>query len=144
MPPTPKLKAKIINGKITFDNLFQQKLYYDSLKKLESKTVSLTLGEWRNTRSIQENRYYWGVIIRIFEDYIGNKDNQSGDAHEHLTSQFLKYRKKDPITGRYRTYIKSTSDLTTKEFEDYCSTCRTYLNSTFGLCVPQPNEFEIF
>lgn len=134
-----KIKATISNRQFSFD-IQNQTLLSQEMQKLDGQEVVLTLDKKRNTRSNAENRYYYGVIIPIFNDYIGNKDNQSSDAHDHLKYQFLRFRVRDKITKRFRTYIKSTAELTSLEFENYCSQCRAYLNTEFGLIVPQPNE----
>lgn len=104
----------------------------------EGKKVSVTVAEVKQQRSINQNNYYWGVIIPIASDEMGVTPVE---AHHLLGDEFLRYEKvtKDGIR---RTMIRSTSDLNTAEAEDYYTQCRQFMSREFNAYIPLPNEVE--
>lgn len=138
----------------------QRKLEYDRsefvrlLSKFKPGEYEITFGvvqyhkETKN-RSAQQNRYYWGVIIKhaaaCFSDSRGESVSPD-EAHEELK------RHCNPILV-VRTSIKtgevitefvggSTKELLTDKFDEYCARCRVWLNEWFGVYIPLPNETE--
>lgn len=84
-------------------------------------------------RSNQENKYYWGVVLPIVADYMG--DNVEA-AHNALRMIFLNDNSKKIDT------IKSTSTLTVTEFEEYMSKIRIYMSMEHDVYIPKPCEVD--
>lgn len=93
-------------------------------------------------RSNQQNSYYWGVIIRELSEHTGYT---SDEIHEVLKYKFISY----PIVFHHKEiqsrdeeiYVcKSTTELDTKEMEDYLSKIRTWASAELGVWIPEPNE----
>lgn len=90
-------------------------------------------------RSLPENRYYFGVVLKILSDELGYSVNE---VHE-LTKQmflseviFLKTKE-----GVKEIHIpKSTTNLKTVEFEEYLSSIRQWASMELGIYIPTPNE----
>jgi hypothetical protein len=82
-------------------------------------------------RSLNQNRYYWGVIIDLFAQNTGYTKDES---HQELATLFLSYE------SHGKKWVRSTTSLDTKEFEDYTEKCRTWMNDMLGIHVPLPNE----
>jgi hypothetical protein len=82
-------------------------------------------------RSLNQNNYYYGVIIQLIVDFTGE---DASVVHEYLKWQFLR----DDSTPISRT--KSTTNLSTVEAEDYYMKCRRWAFDTFGIFIPIPNE----
>lgn len=91
----------------------------------------LEINKSKNKRSLNQNKYYWGVVIQIFSDHTGHIPEE---CHQWLTEKFLQY------TNNGRQFTKSTKQLDTKEFEEYTEKCRQYLWHEFELHIPLPNE----
>jgi len=91
----------------------------------------LEINRSKNKRSLNQNKYYWGVVIAIFSDYTGFENEE---CHQMLTEKFLQYTKSG------REFTKSTKQLDTKEFEQYTEKCRLWLWHEFELHIPLPNE----
>lgn len=88
--------------------------------------------QWaKSKRSLNQNSYYWGVIIDLFAQNTGYSKDES---HQELTSMFLKYE------AHGKPFVRSTTSLDTKEFEDYAEKCRVWMNDMLGIHVPLPNE----
>lgn len=97
----------------------------------------------KKQRSGNQNRYYFGVMVDLISEYTGFTRNE---LHEVLKHKFLRKTlwipKKDGVKEQsIITY--STTDLTTKQFEDYLSEIRQWASSDLGLFLPEPNE-EIY
>lgn len=119
--------GKILRGVIQCD--YTDK-YEEFLRTLEGKEVELDLRRLYRRRSTHQNRWYWGVIIAEIAGYTGYS---SDEAHEAMKWMFLKVEPDGlPPT------VKSTKDLTTMEFADYCESVRLWANETLGLDIPDP------
>ena len=81
----------------------------------------------KQNRSLNANRYYRGVVLKMIADL--TEDNQ-----QDLHNQF----KKEYCGGR------STSELNTKEFHEYISKIRAWARKELALRIPEPNEPPIF
>jgi len=68
----------------------------------------------------------------MLSDEIGYSDEEMHDA---LKWKFLQKQGKIPTT-------RSTSDLSTVEYEDFLSKVRMWASSDLGLYIPTPNEVE--
>lgn len=96
-----------------------------------SGEVELTVKPPIKHRSSPENRYYWSVIIQMISDETGASPE---DVHQEMKRMFLRVGgEKIPIT-------KSTTELSTTEFEDYVSKIRMWAASFLNLTIPLPNE----
>jgi len=83
------------------------------------------------TRSEKQNRYYWGVVLKIMGDDIGYLPDE---CHQLMGKQFLKYESK----GEW--FIKSTTKLKTGEMEEYLENVRRFAAMELHINIPTPNE----
>lgn len=131
-----KWPAEVRGGKIHVNARKEFDEYI--IANFEDKKVSLTVAEVKKQRSINQNNYYWGVIIPIASDEMGVTPME---AHHILGDEFLRYEKA-LSDGRKRTMVRSTSDLNTAEAEDYYTQCRQFMSKEFNCYVPVPNEVD--
>jgi hypothetical protein len=82
-------------------------------------------------RSLNQNRYYWGVVVDLFAQNTGYTKEES---HQELASLFLAYE------AHGKRFARSTTTLTTLEFEQYTEKCRMWMQENLGIHVPLPNE----
>jgi len=85
----------------------------------------------KKIRSLPQNKYYWGVVVKILGSHIGYT---SDEMHQILASKFLSYRK---MNGEF---VKSTTKLNTWEFENYLDKCRQWASGEMQVHIPLPNE----
>lgn len=90
------------------------------------KKAHLVAKEAEDDRSVQQNRFYWGVVLtQIAEQARVNGQRYAGEAwHELFKRQFLGYRfKKVMVAGRRRKTVsrvlRSTTDLTVRQMSKY-------------------------
>ncbi len=62
------------------------------------------------------------------------------EAHDYLKCLFLKRGVK--VKGKRYEIIKSTSLLSTEEFEAYAEKCRQWASAELNVYIPLPNEIE--
>lgn len=109
--------------------------FLNTVAKYEGKEIVLTLRPASTIRSKAENRYYWGVVIRMVSEEMGILDEE---AHDYLKSLFLKVGVEK--NGKRWEITRSTTTLSIPEFEDYVEKCREWASSELNIVVPLPNE----
>lgn len=116
---------------------FQNPAYYRNLlRKFESdKKVSVTIENLRSHRSLQQNRYLWGVVYPIIAEVTGYTVNE---LHEWARAQYL-----EPLVIRIgdvtRQITRSTTELSKGEMVEYIDNL-ILLGSELGCHVPSPEE----
>ena len=126
----PIFLGRIDKGKLILPLQDQFDTYLLTLEGLE---VEVIVRKPKKPRSKQENRYYWGVVIKLLSEATGyNQD----EMHEALRMLFLVDRS-DLIPT-----LKSTAFLTVEEFEEYLSTIRMWASQSLNCYIPLPNEVE--
>lgn len=96
----------------------------------------------RDTRSLRQNAWYWSCIVAPLADFLAAQDYELcsiGDAHEILKAKFLTDPVVNPATGEVvASRTRSTTDLTTAEFANYCDRARAWLWDFFGIHTNDP------
>lgn len=98
----------------------------------EGKHVEVVLRARRRQRSLPQNNFYWAAIVTALAEETGHTPME---IHEALKHQFL-----SRVEGKLEI-TRSTADLTTAEFSEYCERCRV-LAAELGVNVPNPGEYE--
>ena len=93
---------------------------------------------YKKGRSSQSNKYYWGVVLKVFGDFMGEEPE---DLHELFKLRFLGTVERN-VMGSTLQVAKSTTSLTTKEFNDYIDKIRATAIE-MGCHIPDPSEFGL-
>ena len=127
-----KFLAKVEGGEIKH---FEPSKFKQLLLDLEGFVIQLQIGKNVKDRSSNQNKYYWGVVIKIIAKETGQDEET---IHETMKMLFLQ----DHIilNGEEVVTLKSTAKLTTIEMEDYMAKIRTWCSKKLNLYVPTPNE----
>ena len=92
-------------------------------------------------RSNPQNRYYWGVVVSLISDSIGYTRDE---VHEMLKHKFLTSMESIKNTRTGISYLipkeKSTTQLDTKEWEQFMSEIREWSSMALNIFIPEPNE----
>lgn len=125
-----KIYGKVEGGIINYDD----KALMDSwLAKNEGREIRADFSRRnKKDRSLEQNSYYWGVLIKLIADEIGEDDHDA--IHEFLKVKFLAF------DSLFILKFRSTADLSTVEFEDYCAKIRSWAWQFLGVFLPKPNE----
>lgn len=105
--------------------------------------VRVTVEKIYRKRSLEQNAYYFGVVINEFcEGYTettGEKITQM-QAHEILKHKFNFKEFVNQQTGEVLNVPQTTSELTTTQFMEYIEECRRFIAEWFNRYVPAPGE----
>lgn len=115
----------------------------NAIKSFENSDVILTLEKPKKKRSSPQNRYYHGLLIPLMQsgakDLFGEVWSMT-KSHEHLKSKFLFHESVNQKTGEIIQTPKSTTELTTTDWEVYMTEIRIYLLQDFDINAPEPNQ----
>jgi hypothetical protein len=126
--------AEVVNGKLQINN----QMLWDKMLYNLSGTVQVTIDKRRRARSMPQNKYYWGVVIKVLLDFMGDVEpGADEELRNYLCSQFLIDR------SRKIPRVLSTSSLSTKEFEDYLEKIRVWSAKELQVFIPLPGEIEL-
>lgn len=121
----------------TIQNEAELAVAFQYAKRLLSETqkINIEIQKQKMTRSIRQNRYYWGVVLKIVADELGYFPEE---MHHCFATMFLK--KIIKIGDREVETYNSTTRLKTDEFEDYLEKIRIFAAKELGIIIPLPNE----
>lgn len=113
---------------------YQREAFLSAMSRYKRSTiVGVIVKQYRKIRSIQQNRYYWGVIVKMLAEHCGYSDEE---MHESLKDKFLSIY--DPETDLKK--IGSTTELTTVEFIKYNETIKRWASTFHHLVIPDPKQ----
>jgi hypothetical protein len=126
----PIFRGIIKEGKIKFDDPSR---YLVHLSNLEGQRFELTIEKERRGRTLNQNSYYWSVIIEILGNHFGY---EAEEMHEALKIKFLKkHEDTDLVT------VGSTTKLSTKEFGEYLDKIMRWAATEHQCYIPEAGEF---
>lgn len=123
----PIFRAKVENGKLTGLPV----KFNSYLETLEGKYVEVKVQKERSQRSLNQNAYYWGVVIELLANTTGYTPDE---MHEVCRYQFLKSVNRDGLE-----YVQSTATLSTVDFEHYLENIKQWAGM-LNIIIPDPNE----
>lgn len=131
---TPIFYGIAENGRLKIDKRDRFQKYLNTLKGRVILTLQRSTPKME--RSTSQNRYYWGVLIRMVADEMGHL--VPDDAHDFMKRLFLK--RGIDFKGKRYEVVGSTASLDTIEFEKYLDRCRQWAAQELNLVIPLPNE----
>lgn len=132
----PNLSFEIKDGKVV-----GRELLWDSVKRFfhtiqaDGRFIWPMPEKEKKNRSIQQNKYYHGVVCKLVAGYTGYTPDES---HQEMAKLFLSYEKNG------KRFVKSTTKLKTVEFEEYMESCRRFAAMELQIYIPLPNENSNF
>jgi hypothetical protein len=135
----------IFHGHVAVEklHLYNKGGFRESLPHFEGWEVSLTLHERITTRSSKQNRYYWGVVVPLIRQGLkeaGYRGVTKAATHKLLKSLMLKDELVNEQTGEIMTFEGSTTNLSTKQFNEFTDAVRQWAAEQLGINIPEPNE----
>ena len=124
------------------------KLRAEVAARLKGKQIEAIFRKKKKTRSSEQNRYYWGVVVRMvaegFAD-LGNPISPSSEEDLHTVHEYLKRRFLKPITaadanGEVHELGYSTANLSTSEMMDYIAQVQQFAAEFLNVAIPAPGE----
>ena len=132
-----KYFGKVDDGKLT---IFQRNDMVSGLQNLGSGFVEIII-RLAGKRSSPQNRYYWGAMLPIVKEGLKGVGIEMSKEQTH---EMLKYKfiKREFITsdGDILQIIGSTTELSTKEFNEYIESIQIWSAEYLNVNIPDPNE----
>lgn len=105
--------------------------WQQQLEGLRSKRVKVELKRAVVPRTVSQNSWYWGVLLKEAAEQTGN---DVYDIHEALKEMHLPPEVKDVLGRKRATY--TTTELGVEQMSEYLERCRATL-AQFGVSVPE-------
>ena len=129
----PIFRGSVKKGKLILDDPARFAVH---LSSLNDKRVEVMVRKEKRTRTLPQNRAYFGVAVeRLCEKTGYDKDTM----HDILRRMFASYE--DPNTGLI--VIEKTSEMTTERFIKYYEDIQQWAAGFFPLNIPSPNETDL-
>ena len=106
---------------------------------LKNSRVELIVRKQRRTRTSQQNRYFWGVVMAEICACAGYRRQDAYELHDALAHKFLSLPP-CPLTGSPRR--QRTPDTDTAEFSAYVDEVIQWAAETWGVVIPEPSQIE--
>ncbi len=125
MKTTPKFYGTPIDGKMAIVNLTEWERF---LRTLNGQKCEINVKKFRKKRTNPQNRYYFGVVVKILADHWGYTHDE---AHKAIAYEFLS-KKED---GKPST-VRSTKSLNTADFAEYIEAVKKWAAVEWGCYIP--------
>lgn len=112
----------------------QKRLIGTFLHTRNGKAVEVKLARPTSTRSLRQNKWYWGVVLTTIAESTGNTTE---DLHVVLKEMFLP-RKFITLGTKEVEVRKTTTDLSTDEFSKYLEALSAWAATELGITMPTP------
>jgi hypothetical protein len=121
---------------IDFSKVDDKQKLFEALKNLKKAKYVIQLKQYRENRSANQNRYYWGVVLEYLSDTGFTKE----EMHEVLKRKFNPITKTLEATGESWVVGGSTTELDTADMEEYLESVRRFAVQELNIKIPLPNE----
>jgi len=138
------LKLTVI-GKVDDEGrliLPQRNAFAKDLAVFKGKDVVVTVEQKTKKRSVEQNRYYWGVVIPIVKQGLIDVGYRMTTemTHDFLRDKFCIKEIVNEITGEVITTKGKTSDMSTSQMMDYFAQITQWSAEWLNIQIPEPEE----
>jgi len=123
---------------LSIDDIKKAFGYAERLLGVAKHGVLISVSKKKFKRSSEQNKYYWGVVVKMISDETGY---EPAEVHDLLKGAFLQTGEIN-IGGIIQPTYKSTASLDTAEFEEFLERCRRFASMNLSLIILLPNESE--
>lgn len=129
--------ARLVEGKL---NAEDRRGFLDAMRAFRGEPFLVKVGPIQRGRSLNQNRYYWGVVLALLSEHTGHTPME---LHEYFKARYnsdvlmLVNRETGEIVDE-RTIAKTTTTMSTEQFTAYLEQiiqCAAELG-----CVVPPSE----
>lgn len=97
----------------------------------------ITVGEWKRSRSHEQNAYLWGVVYKTICDHLPGWD--ADDVHEYCLGECFGWETLEGFGRKRLKPLRRSSKLSATEFSDYVGWIQRTMAER-GIYIPDPNE----
>ena len=130
--------SSVKNGHLHFHN---RRVFDEQVRHFrEGAQVEIAVTIRRASRSLQQNAYYWGVVVQIISEHTGYTPDE---VHEFLKMKFIPKRLAvaDGNGEICEEFVigGSTRKMNTIQFGEFMEECRRFAADTLDCYIPDPN-----
>ncbi len=128
--------GSIKDGVLKINN---RRIFDADLLKIKGE-VNITVQATGKKRTSKQNRYYWGVVVKIIREGLLDigYDLNDDDVHEFLKSKFNPTSIIFELTGEEFTFGASTTKMNTKAFKEYIEKIQLFGSQYLSVFIPDP------
>lgn len=116
--------------------------------RFKGKEFEVIFRKKKKTRSSEQNRYYWGVVVRMVAEgfaELGNpispgSEEDCATVHEYLKRRFLEPIRIADANGEIHELEPSLEDAAKQEMGEYIDKCIAFALEYLNIHIPAPNE----
>jgi len=118
----------IKKGNLKLNNKEQ---FQEQLLQFEGKEVVIKITERNNNRTKYQNSLFWKWV-----EIISNETGYTKEETKELISYKFLQRERVDAEGYTETYLRGTSTLSKKEFNEFMNEVSFWSNSTLNITLP--------
>jgi hypothetical protein len=116
-----------------------------AVKRMRDGEVRISIERKTATRSHQQNRWYWGVIVELLSEHTGYTPDE---IHEVLKAKFIPKRiafadGNGEVKGEF-VVGGTTVRLDKNEFSAYCRDIQQWAADELGVVIPDPETGRLW
>ena len=139
------MKAFEIDTRIEIGNFRQNRsLIVDAIKLFEGANVKLSIRKRYKKRSENQNDFYWGVWMPIFQKLFMDEWGEfktPNEVHEILKTACNYEERVNEATGEVFKFPKTTTNLSTYDWEkEFKPKVKQFAFDFFNTALPEPNS----
>tara|TARA_Y100000310_G_scaffold341856_1_gene442479 strand:+ start:2030 stop:2491 length:462 start_codon:yes stop_codon:yes gene_type:complete len=118
--------GSIENGEL---KLYNVNLFKEIVRQSNDAKIELVLKVVVDKRTTEQNSYYWGALIAPIKQGLKDlwgEEVSLQETHDLLRNRFCSSERWNDKTAEYIKIPKSTTELSTVEFSEYCEKCRLF------------------
>ena len=130
--------ARIQSGVMTMK---QKSSFLADIKNLRDGDYVVTVERKKKTRSIEQNRYYWGVVVPLVRQGLidlGYQITFEG-THEYLKANFNVIEIINEHSGEIIKTVGSTTEMSTSQMMEYFAQIYRWSAEYLNVIIPEPN-----
>jgi hypothetical protein len=112
----------------------------------QNSEIEITFQKKRSYRSIQSNRFYWGVCVTMIQERfkeLGHESVTKELTHEYLKGRFLFKEVVNEVTGEVLKLPLSTTELTKSDFSEYLEQVIKFAAESLDVQIPNAGEQQM-
>ncbi|NAW50390.1 hypothetical protein GNY06_02945 [Elizabethkingia argentiflava] len=135
------LSTSILNSRFKRNRTWVLK----AIDSFEGKNITITLEREKSKRSLQQNKYYWGVVIPLLKKGLLDATGEIYNSEEiHYQLLLPKFGRSTEIvnknTGEVTLINIGSSEMSKTEFADYINEIQRFGAEFLQIDIPSPGE----
>ena len=134
----------VYNGEVRESgvHIYNRRVFDKECQALLGKKVTITIRKKTKRRSLEQNAYYWGVVVPMVRQGYFDVGYRYGieETHTELKEMFRKVEKVNDQTGEIKTITGSTTDMSTVDHMDYIAQIQQWAAEYLSITIPDPGE----